>query len=234
MKRCLMAVLPGLLVSVFVAYAWLAPVNNNFLESCVSPDLPLDDGLSGWWGVKVQESEKERTLLAPDTQFSKGRYERIRRVDWEKKLPAVEVSLVYSGNDLNNSIHRPERCLPAQGHVNLRHQVKEIPLANERTLSFSRLTSVLPLDNEKVSRLHFIHYYIFFGHDSVTHSHYERTIRDISDRVFLGRVQRWGYFQVGSYWAPEIGISEEEADRHICELIRSLSPRIIDWKALRE
>ena len=28
----------------------------------------------------------------------------------------VDLSIVLSGHDLNNSIHRPERCMPAQGH----------------------------------------------------------------------------------------------------------------------
>lgn len=234
MLRWLLALLPALLMGGIVGYSWMVPVSNEFLESCVSPELPLEDSLPGWWGVKVQESEQERTILAVDTLFSKGRYERIRRVDWEKKYPAVEVSLVYSGNDLNNSIHRPERCLPAQGHQQLRFSTKDVTLENGKTLTFSRLSTHLPIKNEKVPRLHFIHYYVFFGHDSVTHSHYERTIKDMASRVFLGRVQRWGYFQVGSYWAPEIGVTEEEADKQICELIQRLSPRIIDWSMLAE
>ena len=33
---------------------------------------------------------------------------------------AVQASIVLSGHDLNDSIHRPERCLPAQGFKELK------------------------------------------------------------------------------------------------------------------
>ena len=49
---------------------------------------------------------------------------------WEKALPPVEISIVYSGADMNSSIHRPERCLPSQGHLNLRGSTSEITLAD--------------------------------------------------------------------------------------------------------
>lgn len=232
MKKLVRALIAPALAAAILGCVFLLPKHDEMMESCISPDLPLESTLPGWWGIKVQESEKERSILAADTRFSKGQYTQPLRVPWERKKPAVEVSIVYSGQDMNNSIHRPERCLPAQGHMNLQGSESELTLANGRKLHLTRLTSRIPMPGNKNLRLNFIHYYVFFGHDSVSHTHLGRTLQDLIDRVVLGRVQRWAYFQAGTCWAPEIGISEQEADERLRKLISQLLPGQVDWQAL--
>ena len=157
-SKLLRALLPPLLVAVNLSSVFVLPREESLVESSISPDLPLDTALPGWLGTKIQESEHERRVLAEDTKFSKATYTRIRRVSWEKVLPPVEISIVYSGADMNSSIHRPERCLPSQGHLNLRGSTGEITLADGRQLSVTRLTSQVQLPGERKQTINFINY----------------------------------------------------------------------------
>lgn len=233
MKTVLRALLPPVLLATILCSVFILPRQEALMESSISPDLPLNFDLPGWQGKKIQESELERSSLAADTRFSKAQYTEPRRVFWEKEKPPVEVSIVYSGNDMNSSIHRPERCLPSQGHVDLRTSNAEITLADGRTISFTRLTSRVPLPNRADGlTLRFVSYYVFIGHSTMHHTHLGRTIQDMYDRVAKGYVQRWAYFQTNSYWAPELNLTEEETDKRVRAVISELLPRQVDWSAL--
>ncbi len=233
MKSILRALLPPLVGAMLIlGGTFLLPQNPKMIESCISPDLPTGYSLLGWKGIKTQESEQERAILAQDTRFSKARYTQVARVPWEKPSPAVDVSIVYSGQDINHSIHRPERCLPAQGHMDVQGTESELTLTDGRVIKLTRLDSLMPMSEHKNERLHFIHYYFFIGHHSIHHTHMGRTIQDMADRVFRGETQSWAYFQAGTCWAPEIGVSKEEADKRLRTLISDLLPRQIDWEKL--
>ena len=228
-KDAVKAALPPLLLGLLLACIALLPTVNELLPSSVSPDLPLGFSMPGWYGVKTQESDMEREALAADTVFSKAVY----REDVGNK-PDINVSVVYSGNDMNNSIHRPERCLPAQGHQDLRASVRRVTLSNGRELSFTRLSSFVPSKSATAKRVRFTHYYIFIGHGTICHNHLERTVRDMYDRVVSGAVERWAYLQVGTCWGEEMGISEEEADHRICHLLSDLLPDLVNWQEIQE
>lgn len=232
MNKILHALLPPLLATVLFCGVFFLPQHDEMLESSISPDMPLGYNLLGWRGIKMQESEKERSTLAADTRFSKAQYTQLPRVPWEEKKPAVEVSIVYSGQDMNNSIHRPERCLPAQGHMDVRGTESEIILKDGRTLKVTRLVSRVAVPEQPGKRINFIHYYLFVGHHSLCHTHLQRTLQDILDRVVLGQVQRWAYFQAGTCWSPEINVTEEEADKRLRTLIGELLPGQIQWEKL--
>ena len=232
LHRILKALAPPAVLAVLLSSVFFLPRHENLLESSISPDLPLENNLPGWYGTKVQESDKERAILAADTRFSKARYIQKPRVPWEKPHPAVEVSIVYSGLDLNQSIHRPERCLPAQGHLNLRGCTSEITLTDGRSLKVTRLTSQLPIPGERRQSLHFVHYYFFVGHGVMHYSHMGRVIQDLFDRSARGYVQSWAYFQAGTCWSPELGITEDEADHRLRKLMSELLPGQINWQEM--
>ena len=231
-KHTLRALLPPVVLAFILSGVHLLPKHEELMESSISPELPLGYALPGWKGTKIQESEKERTVLAADTRFSKALYTQPKRVPWAQATPPVEISIVYSGNDMNASIHRPERCLPAQGHVNLQVKSEEITLSDGRKLKLSKIDSQVPMPGDKRGVFHFIHYYVFIGHGTIHHNHLGRTMQDMYDRVAKGYVQRWAYFQAGTHWAPELGISEETADRLIRELISELLPNQINWQEM--
>ena len=233
MKQLTRAWLPPALLALLLSAVFILPRQEQLMESSISPDLPVSFDLPGWQGTKIQESEVERTSLAADTRFSKAQYTQPRRVFWEKETPAVEVSIVYSGSDMNSSIHRPERCLPSQGHVNLQTSTSELRLADGRTITLTRLTSRVPLPNRDDGlTLNFVSYYVFIGHGTMHHTHLGRTLQDMYDRVTRGYVQRWAYFQANSYWAPELNLTEEETDKRVRTLISELLPKQINWSEM--
>ncbi len=233
MKRIIRAFAPALLLGGIFLFIPLIPKAPNMLPSDMSPELPVDDTLEGWYGVKRQESERERSILAKDTIFSKADYTLRRRVIWEKAAPPIHVSLVFSGADINHSIHRPERCLPSQGHINLQASTREFSLNNGRRIILTRLRSTLPNTEIPDNKLNFIHYYLFVGKGNITHNHLTRTYLDIRDRVLLGKTQKWAYFQAGTYWSPHLDVSEQEADAILHKLICQLLPRIIKWEEIK-
>lgn len=224
--------LPPIIIALLLSLIFVVPKDVNLLPSAAKPELPLGTELDGWSGVKTQESEKERLLLADDTVFSKGLYNHINPFTYAKEEPSISVSIVYSGSDLNNSIHRPERCLPSQGHVNLICQDSDIPLDDGRTLTFRKINSQLPIDKNPKNSLRYIHYYVFVSNNFVTNSHLTRTLRDIYDRIVTGRVQRWAYIQIGTHWGGSTDITEEQADSLLRALISKLVSRQIDWQSI--
>ena len=233
LKSMLRALLPPAMLALLLGSVFILPRHEALVESSISPELPLGVDLPGWQGVKLQESEVERSSLAADTRFSKAQYTQPRRVFWEQEKPPVEVSIVYSGSDMNSSIHRPERCLPSQGHVNLRTSESEITLADGRRIAVTRLASRVPLPNRDDGLvLNFISYYVFIGHGTMCHTHIGRTLQDMFDRVAKGYVQRWAYFQASSYWAPELQLTEEETDKRIRSLISDLLPGQVNWSQM--
>jgi hypothetical protein len=109
---------------------------------------------------------------------------------------------------------------------------RTLNLKNGQSIIFRRLNSYTLPGTKRSKRTEHIHYYVFVGHDSIQHTHLGRTFRDMWDRVVQGRVQRWAYFQAGTCWAPALGITEEEADQKIRNLISELLPGQVDWQKL--
>ena len=226
-KTIIFPLLPVLVLAALLLPVLLLPQHTELEESAIGPDLPLGRSLPGWVGEKRQENEAERTTLAPDTRFSKACYAQLNPVSGEYFGPPVTVSIVYSGNDMNSSIHRPERCLPAQGHQDLRSDTREVTLPDGHRLRFTRLVSYIPLGKGKGGRVQHINYYLFVGSRCITPSHMMRTLQDMWDRAARGTVQRWAYLQVGSYWGGETEFTEKDADEAIQRLISQVVPRVM-------
>lgn len=232
MKQLLRHLAPALLLGALMACVYVLPTQDALLESSISPDLPTGYRLDGWYGTKTQESEVERATLAVDTKFSKAVY-REDTVSLLRSVPDVNVSIVYSGSDMNNSIHRPERCLPAQGHMNLKAEPRRFKLKNGREITFTRLTSFVPQKDVPGGRIRFVHYYAFIGHGVICHNHLQRTAMDMYDRVLRGAVERWAYIQVGTCWGEAWNVSEQQADERIIRLLGDLLPGQVRWQEIR-
>ncbi len=231
MKHLITSLIPTVLMGLVLWGAISMPRQVEFMESALSPDLPLEYALEGWYGVRTQESAAERQILAKDTRFSKGIYTKRRDDPDSPRNPDISLSLIYSGNDMNHSIHRPEGCLPAQGHLSLTSRSETIRLSDGHELTFTRLASMLPDENGKNTYVHYIHYYVFVGSHTILHNHIARVLSDIRDRATSGRVQRWAYFQAGARWGGSTPHSEEQADAQLREFIAQILPQLIDWKA---
>lgn len=232
MRKVLSALAPALVLGIILSLTLLIPEKAELQSSSMSTELPLRFDLADWYGIRKQESPEERRTLAQDTLFSKADYRLLYNDDSDKQMPDVHVSLVFSGNDMNQSIHRPELCLPGQGHLQLQATDSELTLNNNKEVKFTRLTSFRRNETIPDKKLHYIHYYTFIGKGNIRHSHMQRTICDIMDRTLKGKVQRWAYCQIGTYWSPHLGITQEEADKLIQKLIRQLLPEIINWEEI--
>ncbi len=205
-------------------------------------EMKLPMYLGKWRGKPQVESDDERRILSSDTRFAKAIYMR-QRGNIVPIYDVITASIVLSGSDLNNSIHRPERCLPAQGHYNLKSTSFRLTLSDDHEIPVRRLSTLVKLGGKssgdepedgaappKVVKT--LTYYFFVGNNSITHSHYERTLIDMKDRLFYGRDQRWAYVQLGIHYDdPELGffLTEEQADEAAKELLKKLVPRIINW-----
>ena len=86
-------------------------------------ELPIFVG--AWMGEDAAISEREREVLAPDTRFARKTYT-------GPHGDKIFVSIVMSGDDMTNSIHRPERCLPAQGWSLQSSERRALPIEGNR------------------------------------------------------------------------------------------------------
>jgi EpsI family protein len=187
----------------------------------VGIELTLPEFSGEWYGRDVQVSDREVAVLGPGTEFSRKSYTNGRGDE-------ILVSIVLSGQDMNTSIHRPERCMPAQGWtIADRHSVV-VPVPGMGAVPTTRLNSLRSVvRDEKAFQVYNLSYYWFAGHTDLTASHFERTYIDMRDRVAYGYNQRWAYITVSSIVTQglqKFGRSEEETKRMIEDFIKRLVP----------
>jgi len=221
-----------------------------------------------WHGAPLAVTEAEHRMLAADTEFAKRRYVlsdvdtkqpliRDPRLGQLGELLAVQASIVLSGHDLNDSIHRPERCLPAQGFKELRLEPRrlrtregEVPVTRIRCYTEIKDPAtgefVVGADGKPV-RLQHVFYYWFVGSHSLTSDHYERTLTDMRDRLLGGFDQRWAYVLLGSSYTdylftPEMAASlaahpvlrsESQTDTLLAEMVTAISSSALLWDKVR-
>jgi len=136
---------------------------------------------------------------------------------------------VLAGQDMNTSIHRPERCLPSQGWTIADSQKIAIPLkdAAGHILQVTRLHNWRPVHDKEGHPFtcYNLNYYWFVGESDTTSSHFRRTYFDIRDRLLKGVNQRWAYVTVSVNFNNKDG-AEKYADRLIASFIQELVPKI--------
>jgi EpsI family protein len=185
-------------------------------------DLSLPQYVGDWKGDDQPITQGERDSLGQDTQFARKVYE----LGDDK----IFVSVVLSGPDMNTSIHRPERCLPAQGWTIVQTSTAPISTSNG-TLAVTRLRNVrsVPTSTGQPANIRSLDYYWFVGHSDVTPSHFERTWIDIRDRVLHGRNQQWAYITVMAAVSKDFrvfGRDEQQTDDLLRKFIGELAPRL--------
>jgi hypothetical protein len=224
--------------------ALLLPKASPMKPSRLATELPAKFG--AWEGTRMMVSERELQVLAADTRFERRLYER----PFNRTLPSVEASLVFSGKDINNSIHRPEVCLVTQGWNFVRQRYVMVPgiLPNGEDLPVRELVcrknrrgadgELVRLPSGDLLEDWQILYYTFIGAESVTASHYGRVFHDIRDRVIGGYDQQWAYATFSSLvpgkyaeQGVDIGILEaldlDGAGEHLANFMRDLLPDLL-------
>lgn len=199
---------------------FLVPKDIKMQPAAINSSLP--EFVGNWEGVDQSISQIERDSLGPDTQFVRKLYTR--------GTDEIYVSIVLSGPDMNTSIHRPERCLPAQGWTIADSKTVSVAVP-AGVLKATRLQNIrsVSLENGQPFTLRSLDYYWFVGHSDVTPSHYERTWIDIRDRVLKGCNQQWAYVTVASTITKDLrifGHDEKQTDDLVREFIRDLVPEL--------
>lgn len=185
-------------------------------------ELALPSLLGNWYGTDTEVTDKEKSVLGSETEFARKLY----RNDAGEE---IYVSIVLAGQDMNTSIHRPERCLPAQGWtIADSHQIA-IPLKDStgNILKVTRLHNMRPVHDQEGHQftLYDLNYYWFVGETDTTPSHYWRTYFDIRDRLLKGVNQRWAYVTV-SVILNKRNLTEQDADRIMASFIQELVPKV--------
>ena len=144
---------------------------------CDDPGIRLGE-IPGYESEAQPPSEAELTTLPKDTRFDKRLY-KAADGSW------FHVSLVVGGRS-KQSIHRPELCLPSQG----------FQMTKPRRLDAGgRDWRALTLERGAAPRLGFA--YTFFNQAGYhTSSHVMRILRDVLDRSFRARIDRWAMITV--------------------------------------
>ena len=202
----------------------LLPKRTGLQPTGVVLSLPTD--LDGYYGKDEAVTPKELEALGEDTEFARKTY-----TDLEGNK--IYVSVVLAGQDMNTGIHRPERCLPAQGMTIADSQAVNIALNTpaQTVIPTTRLHIVRSgqLRSGEAVNLYGFDYYWFVGIEDITNSHTKRNLIDWRDRLLKGYNQRWAFVSVISMVNGSSKEAEADADKHMRDFIADLFPKI--WKS---
>jgi hypothetical protein len=190
----------------------------------------LDTKVGDWIGKDQEILQKERDTLGVGTEFARKFYTN----DWLQRAPGygVLVSMVLSGQDMSNSIHRPERCLDAQGWTRLGSDAVQINLPNKGSFPVTRLHNRMTRKTEQGTRVtHAYSYYWFVGEREITATHWGRWLTDNSDRLLRGVNQRWAFITVTGIIPPQPDEARQAeagkfTDETVRKFIAELAPAI--------
>lgn len=133
---------------------------------------------------------------------------------------SVYAGVVLSGSD-RSSIHRPELCMPSQGHSIESRELIEIPLEGRDPLQVMILNLSRRLPNGVM--FHSYYAYWFVGHNVETPHHMERMLLMATDRIFRNVSHRWAYISLSG---PKAGIDSREHHDTLREVVPLLYPQI--------
>ena len=208
------------LLGIGLGSIYLLPRGYKIRESAIIMILP--NTVDEWFGESMETSEVVINALADDTNYAQSQYKR-RTPGTEDKIDITSAFVVLSGDDMNNSIHRPERCLAAQGFEILSSEEILIPINEKYNVPTRRLLSKHLRTGVKQTS-----YYWFTGAKKITASHYNRTFTDIFDRLTTGTNQRWAFVNITSPIIEDRNAhpfavhSIEETDQLISEFISNI------------
>jgi hypothetical protein len=177
-------------------------------------DLAIPDICPVCGAALYPMSKEEYDVLPKDTQFVKSAYT-------NDAGDRVFVSIVLSGAE-RGSIHRPQRCLPGQGHRDLVEHNLEVPLNEDgRTLGMRVIESNM---KDRAGKIYYYSYYAYWfaGRGRDTPSHYMRMFWLAWDRVFESRAHKWAYIAVSGKRAE----SSREYERTVQDFVALLYPAL--------
>jgi hypothetical protein len=167
-------------------------------------------------------SKAEHDQLPKDTEFVKSVYT-------NEDARALHVSIVLSGRE-RSSIHRPQRCLPGQGHRNLTEHNLEVPMPGGRDLTVRVIESDIRYGTREDPKTRYSYYaYWFVGQTRETQSHWARMFWLAWDRVVNSVAHRWAYIAVAGTREPD----SQEYEKEVRDFIAQLHDEIVIGSRLK-
>jgi len=191
----------------------LAPEPKAGDETGVVMQLP--DRIGPLYGHDESVSAAELAILPSDTTFARKTY----GPPGASPIERILCSIVLSGQE-KRSIHRPERCLPAQGWRIESSRTETVPLASGRQLATTALLLERPItlpDGSSI-QLHSYFLYWFVGQNVTTASHTERILLTNWDLLVHRVNQRWAYVTISKVILADLQPGNETADQTLAEL----------------
>ena len=184
-------------------------------------------GRQCWKGTDVEISPEERTALdeKSGTRFARKTY---RNLDGYP----ITVSVILSGRDMSTSIHRPERCLKAQGWILQEGDEFAMSLPQHGSFPLMQLRSTRLMKTEDSTiALELQTFYWSVGEKEICAGHWSRWAIDNRDRLFRGVSQRWAFILVSAGVPIPADPKNNDAARKwsqttIREFIKTLAPKI--------
>lgn len=155
-------------------------------------------------------SKEEYDALPKDTGFIKSRY-----LGPDKEQ--IFVAIVLSGRE-RESIHRPERCLTAQGFTMEKREIMEVPMEGRPPLRVMVVHTQRVWDSPRGPVTYRGYYaYWFVGQGRETPSDFARMFWLAWDRIIHSVAHKWAYISV-SGTRDEAGAYRDEIRRFIARL----------------
>ena len=218
--RSLVVLLIGMLIGLIY---WLNPPLTLPPQSGVIMQLPdyVRAG-NGFIGSPAAVSPAERHILPPDTEFARKLYH-----DFPGHGDEIYCSIVLTGA-MQQSIHRPEICLVAQGWNIINQEYIPIQLKSGHTLVVCNLTirTVAEYGGQPVTVTAYNMYW-FVGENITTPSHLERTFLTSWDRIAHSRAHRWAYITVLARITDNLrphGLDAAQTRTMMLDFIRTVVP----------
>ncbi|RYD76239.1 MAG: EpsI family protein [Verrucomicrobiaceae bacterium] len=202
--------------------AFVLPKKLGLQPVGIVPDLP--EFMGEWWGRHMDVTQKERDTLGQDTEFA-------RKIYSNGRGGQVLASIVLAGQDMMMAIHRPERCLAAQGWTFANPTRVTIDVPGKGRLEVTRVqnTKFVKGPDDTPVQIQNICYYWFAGSKDLTASHMERVWFDSRDRMMGGYVQRWAMIMISSDITAErekFGRDEKATDQLLVDFVQKMAPQV--------
>ena len=212
----------ALLLAVLLTMSTVFFLPKQVQEQPTGVKLELPATVGEWQGKDEPITDKEIGTLGKETEFARKSYTNGRG-------DQLQATIVLAGHDMDTSIHRPERCLKAQGWSLAEAPVVKIAVPGRGVLDTTRLKVVKMVqpDDGKPFPYTNLNYYWFTGCTDTTASHLARTRIDVTDRLLHGYNQRWAYFTVAATITKDMkrnGRTEAETDALIRDFIQRMVP----------
>ena len=192
--------------------------------------LKLPESVGFWIGKDAAVTENERSTLGEDTGFARKNY-------YNGTGDHVYASIVLAGQDMMTGIHRPERCLQAQGWTAGSSSQVIIDVPGFGPMKLTRLHTSKQAEIKmpagqppRFVTVQSVSYYFFIGYTDLAATHEERVALDFRDRIFHGYNQRWGMVMFTSEITAgyqRFGRDEKQADELMVGFMKEVTPLLL-------